>query len=77
MPTVDRWGNCRAYFYSFEPGEPPHVHVDCAEKSLKVWLHDLSLAYNDGFRSGEVRRIIARVAERRDTYLEAWHGHLG
>jgi len=27
MPTVLRWGPYRAFFYSNERGEPPHIHV--------------------------------------------------
>jgi hypothetical protein len=27
MPAVQRWGPYRAFFYSNEGGEPPHVHV--------------------------------------------------
>ena len=28
MPTILRSGPYRIYFYSHEPNEPPHVHVD-------------------------------------------------
>jgi len=28
MPTVLRSGPYRVYFFSHEPNEPPHVHVD-------------------------------------------------
>lgn len=28
MPTVLRSGPYRVYFYSHEPNEPPHVHVE-------------------------------------------------
>jgi len=28
MPTILRSGPYRVYFYSHEPNEPPHVHVD-------------------------------------------------
>ena len=38
MPTVLRIGAFRFYFYSHEPNEPPHVHVDRAEATIKVWL---------------------------------------
>ena len=27
MPTVLRWGPYRAFFYSNEGSEPPHVHL--------------------------------------------------
>ncbi|MBM5817670.1 MAG: DUF4160 domain-containing protein, partial [Cyanobacteria bacterium K_Offshore_surface_m2_239] len=28
MPTILRSGPYRIYFYSHEPNEPPHVHID-------------------------------------------------
>ena len=28
MPTIHRQNGFRFYFYSHEPNEPPHVHVD-------------------------------------------------
>ncbi len=28
MPTILRIGPYRFYFYSHEPNEPPHVHID-------------------------------------------------
>ena len=38
MPTVFRSGPYRFYFYSHEPNEPPHVHIDRDESSAKFWL---------------------------------------
>jgi hypothetical protein len=49
VPTVLRWGPYRAFFYSNEGGEPPHVHVRAGEKEAKFWLHDISPAANAGF----------------------------
>ena len=40
MPTVLRWGPYRAFFYSNEGSEPPHVHVRSGDKEAKFWLHD-------------------------------------
>ncbi len=77
MPTVDRWNNCRAYFWSHEGNEPAHVYIDCAEKSVKLWLHDVTLAYNDGFNAVEIARLIDRVRHRRDKYKEAWNEYFG
>ena len=36
MPTVLRIASYRFYFFSHEPNESPHVHVDRGEASLKV-----------------------------------------
>jgi hypothetical protein len=42
MPTVLRWGPYRAFFYSNERDEPPHIHVRSGDFEAKFWLHDLS-----------------------------------
>jgi hypothetical protein len=36
MPTVLRLKGHRFYFYSHEPNEPPHVHVDKGGATLKA-----------------------------------------
>ncbi len=77
MPTVLRIEGFRFYFYSHEPNEPPHVHIDRGEASAKVWLEPVALARNLGFRPPELTRILALVRERRTQLLEAWHGHFG
>lgn len=77
MPTVLRIEGFRFYFYSHEPNEPPHVHVDRGEASAKVWLDPVALARNLGFRPNELTRILALIREHRTQLLEAWHGHFG
>jgi hypothetical protein len=49
MPTILRWEGFRFYFYSHEPNEPPHVHVDRDGASVKFWLNPVELARNHGF----------------------------
>ncbi len=49
MPTVLRSGPYRFYFYSHEPNEPPHVHVDRDDVSAKFWLDPVQLAANLDF----------------------------
>jgi len=44
MPTVLRSGPYRFYFYSHEPNEPPHIHVDRDDLSAKFWLNPVQLA---------------------------------
>ncbi len=41
MPTVMRIGPFRFYFYSHEPNEPPHIHVDRGEATIKVLARKL------------------------------------
>ncbi|MXZ88097.1 MAG: DUF4160 domain-containing protein [Dehalococcoidia bacterium] len=77
MPTVVRDGPYRFYFYSHEPNEPPHVHVDRDADSAKFWLTPVSLAGNYGFRPVELRRIETLVERYATMLLEAWDERFG
>lgn len=55
MPTVHREDGFRFYFYSHEPNEPAHVHVDRAGASAKLWLRPVAVAANLGFNARELR----------------------
>lgn len=75
MPTVLRQDGFRLYFYSHEPNEPPHVHVDKAGATAKVWLETTSLALTRGFDAREIGTILRLVRENRIRLLEAWHDY--
>jgi Domain of unknown function (DUF4160) len=77
MPTILRRGAYRFYFYSHEPNEPPHIHVDRDDLSAKFWLEPVELARNFGFSAKELGRLQKLVTQHQVTFLEAWHGHLG
>lgn len=77
MPTLLRIGAFRFYFYSHEPNEPPHVHVDRGAATMKVWLGSLEVASSRGFRAHEISGIVAMVEEHRSAFVEAWHGYFG
>ena len=77
MPTVLRHGPYRFYFYSHEPHEAPHVHVDRDDDSAKFWLDPVGLARNFGFSAHELRDIERLVTEHQGELLEAWNGHHG
>jgi len=77
MPTVLRSAGYRLYFYSHEPNEPPHVHVDRDERSAKFWLDPVGLARNLGFSAHELTRIQELVQRNRVELLEAWNGYFG
>lgn len=77
MPTVLRIGAFRFYFYSHEPNEPPHVHVDRGEATIKIWLEPVEVAKSRGFRAHEIGGILALVDEHRSSLLEAWHEYFG
>ncbi|WP_374411992.1 DUF4160 domain-containing protein [Novosphingobium colocasiae] len=77
MPTVMRIGPFRFYFYSHEPNEPPHIHVDSSMATIKVWLDPVEVAKSRGFRAHEIGGIVTMVAENRLKLLEAWHEYFG
>ena len=77
MPTIFRENGYRFYFYSHEPNEPPHVHIDKGGATLKAWLEPVELAKASGFRPREINVILSMVADNRSTLLEAWHEFFG
>ncbi|MDR2875541.1 MAG: DUF4160 domain-containing protein [Methylobacillus sp.] len=77
MPTVLRQGAYRFYFFSHEPNEPPHVHVDRDSCSAKVWLQPVALARNVGFSASELTGIIRMVQTQQLVLKEAWDEYFG
>jgi hypothetical protein len=77
MPTVLRSGPYRVYFFSHEPNEPPHVHVDRDDQSAKFWLSPVGLARNLGFSAHELKRVEALIRANEQHLLEAWRGYFG
>ena len=73
MPTILMVGPYRIYFYSHEPNEPPHVHVDRDDQSAKFWLDPVALARSLGFGPVELRRVHRLVVENRNLLLEKWY----
>ena len=74
MPVIGREGPYRFFFYSHEPNEPAHVHVQRDRSLAKFWLAPVQLASSTRFSAHELRRIGALVEQRREEFLEAWHG---
>lgn len=77
MPTVLRIGGFRVYFYSHEPNEPPHVHVDRGGASAKVWLDSAMLVSSAGFSAKELGDVLRLVQAHQARLLEAWHDFFG
>ena len=77
MPTVLRIGAYRFYFYSHEPNEPPHIHIDRDNLSAKFWLKPVVLAKNIGFRGKELRKLESLVRENQNKLVEAWNEYFG
>ena len=77
MPTVLRVGPYRFYFYSHEPNEPPHIHVDRDDLSAKFWLKNPALVRNMGYPAKELNQLLKLVRKYQQHLLEAWHGYFG
>ena len=77
MPTILRIGAFRFYFFSHEPNEPSHVHVDRDAATIKVWLETVEVAKSRGFRAHEIGGIVRMVEDNRERLLEALHEYFG
>ena len=77
MPAILRIGAYRFYFYSHEPNEPPHIHIDRDSLTAKFWLQSVSLAQNIGFPAKELRKLQSMVIEHQTQLLEAWYEYFG
>ncbi len=73
MPTALRIGPYRFYFYSYDCGEPRHMHVDRENKSAKFWLDpEVTLADNHGYSRKELRDIERLIRENLEVLRNAW-----
>jgi hypothetical protein len=77
MPVVLRVGPYRFYFYSHEPNEAPHVHIDRDDQSCKFWLRPVSLSRNLGYSAKELRELEKLTIDNQQRLLEAWHEYFG
>ena len=74
MPTSLRIGPYRFYFYSYDCGEPRHMHVDRESMSAKIWLDPVvSLAENHGYSRRELREIERIAIENLETLRNEWN----
>jgi Domain of unknown function (DUF4160) len=73
MPTIHRQNGFRFYFYSHEPNEPPHIHIDKGDATIKIWLNSLEVAKSRGFRAHEISGITSMVGEHEAMFLEKWN----
>ena len=75
MPTVLRVDGHRFFFYSNEGSEPPHIHVQKADKYAKFWLQPIRVAESVGYTGKEIRHLQDIITEHLQLLLEAWHDH--
>lgn len=74
MPTTLRLGSYRFYFYSYDCGEPRHMHVDREKMSAKFWLDPaVTLAANYGFNRKELRDIERIMRENLELLRNEWN----
>lgn len=72
MPTILRIGPYRFHFYSREPNEPPHIHVERNDLEAKFWLEPVSLAKNYGFPAKELNELARLVETYKADLVKAW-----
>lgn len=78
MPTIPGIpGPYRFFFYSFDCGEPKHVHVRRDRSVCKFWLDPVALGNNNGYSASELNRIRRIIDNNLERILEAWDEHCG
>jgi len=75
MPEVLRARGVRFFFFSREGHEPPHIHVERAEKYAKFWLEPVELAESRAFRSHELTEVRKMVEDHQEEFILAWNEH--
>ena len=73
MPTILRVRGYRIGFYSSEPEEPAHVHVQKSGCEAKFWLGPVQLSWNKGFREAELRQIVRILAQHEARLIDDWN----
>jgi hypothetical protein len=72
MPTVLKKGPYRFFFFSREPLEPPHIHVEEEDSYAKFWLNPIKLAASYGFKAHELRKIENIIEENIEQLRRSW-----
>lgn len=74
MPTIFEIGLIKIQIYARDHN-PPHAHAiigDGAEYEARINLKTGEVLSNVGFRSKDLKVLVARVMNRRDDFLKAW-----
>jgi len=72
-PQIYRDRNFSFRIYFNEGSEPPHVHVYRGDGSAKIWIDPISLCWNEGFNTNEMRWIFKKLKDRRAFFLREWY----
>ena len=73
MPTVQREGPYRFFFYSADRNEPPHVHVERDANRAKFWLDPVRLVRSGGLGAAELQQVERLVIAREQLLLRSWN----
>ena len=78
MPTIRGiQSSYRLFFFSFDCGEPMHVHVQRERKVCKYWMEPVAFASNHGFSAVELNTIRQLLEDNRIKIKEVWNEHCG
>lgn len=75
MPTIFVQNGYRFSFYSYDLAERMHVHIFKGGHECKIWLDDLALAFNRGFKPHQISEIRKMISARRAEIIERWLEH--
>ena len=75
MPEVFREGGYRFFFFSLEGAEPPHIHVESAEKYAKFWLSPIALVESRRMNSAEITKVRKIIEKRLNEIIDRWNEH--
>jgi hypothetical protein len=79
MTDANNWAvwPYRAFFYSNEGMEPPHVHVERDGKMAKFWLDPVRLESSGRYREEDLQTIERWVKENQVVFRKAWYEYFG
>lgn len=72
MPTVLLIDGFRFFFYSNENDEPPHIHVEKAEGTAKIWLNPVEVEYMAGFTPRQQSIIMEHCYNNLQHFKNKW-----
>lgn len=75
MPTIFRKRGFRFFFFSNEPDEPIHVHVEKDDSYGKFWIDPFEEVYSSGFKRQELKQIMEIIQQNKQLIIDRWYEH--
>ncbi len=72
MPTVLRIGPYRFFFYAGDGNEPPHIHIERDNATVKFWLDPVRFQRSQGFSRRELHQMQRLVEAHSEELLRSW-----